>query len=405
MALLAYRGNPYSGGQGVYIRHLSRALADLGHRVDVISGQPYPTLEDGVGLVQLPSLDLYRPDRVFRPNRLPRSAVDVLELAYMCTGGFPEPLTFSLRADRWLRAHPDYDVVHDNQCLGYGLLPIAKRLPVLGTVHHAITVDRRLDLQYAPTPWRKLALRRWYGFVRMQTRVARQLPRLVSVSETSRGHIIDEFGVAPDRIDVVPVGVDADLFRPRSEIPRVPGRLLAVTSSDVPLKGLSILLESLAKLRTEKPDAHLVVIGRMRPEDPARKTVARFGLEDAVEFTGSIDESRVLELYGQAEVAVVPSLYEGFSLPAVQAMASGLPLVATKAGAIPEVAGTHEETTLLVEPGDPVALANAVKRMFDDDDLRARLGAAARRRVLERFTWERTAQGTVDLYRRVIARC
>lgn len=404
IALLAYRGNPHSGGQGVYIRHLATALARLGHTVEALSGPPYPQIDPPATLTPLPSLDLYRPESPFRPHRLPRSSIDLLELGHMCTAAFPEPLAFSLRASRWFRHNLDrFDVVHDNQTLGYGILQIAKRVPVVATVHHPVTVDRRLDIEHAPTLRRKVALHRWYSFTRMQTRVARQLPRLLTVSRTARDDIIRELGVDPGRIEVVPVGVDPDLFRPRPEIARVPGRLLAIASSDVPLKGITVLIEALAKVRTERP-AHLVVVGRTRPNDPARMAAKRFGVEGAVEFTGSIGDDRLRRLYAEAEVAVVPSLYEGFSLPAIQAMASGIPLVATRVGAIPELAGPDGETGLLVPPGDPGALASAITKALDDPGLRQRLGATGRERALSRFTWERTAKATVDRYRGVLHR-
>jgi len=402
IALLAYRGNPHSGGQGVYTRYLARELTDLGHRVEVVSGPPYPDIDDDLVLHRLESMDLYRPEHPFRPHRWPRSRVDWLELGIMSTGAFPEPKAFSLRADRWMAEHGRrFDVVHDNQCLGTGMVRIAGRMPLLATVHHSITVDKRLEMERAG-PWKKITLRRWYSFLRMQKRVVRQLPRLVTVSETSRGHIVDELRVDPARIDVVPVGVDQAIFRPQPEIPTVPGRLLAVISSDVPLKGLAYLLEALAKLRTEAPHAHLVVIGRMRAEDPSRRVVERFGLEDAVTFTGNISYDEMLHLYGTAEVAVVPSLYEGFSLRAVQALACGLPLVCTTGGAIPEVAGRDGDAALLVPPRDPAALAVAIKRVLDDEGLRARLGTAARERVLDKFTWTACAKGTAEQYRIVI---
>ena len=400
--ICAYRGNPHSGGQGVYTRYLARELRELGHHVEVASGPPYPELDEGITLHRLEGMDLYRPERPFRPHRLPRTRTDWLELAIMSTGAFPEPRTFSHRADRFMRVHGDrFDVVHDNQCLGTGMLRIAERTPVLATVHHPITVDKRLDLAQA-TPWKKVTLRRWYSFITMQKRVARKLPRLVTVSETSRADIIEELGVDPGCIDVVPVGVDADVFRPRPEIAIVPGRILAVASSDVPLKGLSFLIEAIAKLRTEVPHAHLVVIGRMRPNDPSRRTVARFGLEGAVTFTGSIPFEQMLELYGQAEVAAVPSLYEGFSLPAVQAMASGLPLVCTNAGAIPEVAGTDGETAIIVEPADAAALAAGLRLVLEDAELRTRLSDAGLKRAHERFTWSAMAKGTAEQYRILI---
>ena len=403
--VLAYRGNPHSGGQGVYTRYLAKELVELGHEVDVLSGPPYPEM-DGTGatLHELESMNLYRPERPFRPHRWPRDRYDWMELGIMSTGAFCEPRPFSLRANAWMREQGDrWDVVHDNQCLGTGMLEMAERLPLLATVHHPITVDKKLELAEIRNPWRQITKRRWYSFLGMQKRVLKKLPRLVTVSQTSRRDIIAQFGVCPERIDVVPVGVDQEIFKPRPQGQKVPGRILAVISSDVPLKGLAYLLEAVAKLRTEIPHAHLVVIGRMRPEDPSRKTAARFGLgPEAVTFTGNISYEEMIRLYGTAELACVPSLYEGFSLPAIQAMSSGLPLVCTNAGAVPEVAGTHEETALIVEPGDPGALAGALKRVIEDPALGAKLAANARARVLDRFTWAAMAKQTAEQYRILI---
>jgi glycosyltransferase involved in cell wall biosynthesis len=399
IALLAYRGDPRSGGQGVYLTHLSRALVRAGHHVDVIGSPPYPELDPEVGLVRLPSLGLYRPEQLFVPGRRPRGAIDRIELWTMRTGSFPEPLAFSLRAWTWLRRHRRrYDVAHDNQCLGYGIAAVDRTvLPVIATVHHPITVERRLDRAAARTRSERFAARRWYGFVPMQQRVARSLRRLVTVSETARTDIVREFGVRTGRIAAVPIGVDADVYRP-ADRPPIPGRILAVVRQDSPLKGLAPLLEAFAKVRTDR-EAHLVVVGRVGPGDPSPALARRLGVAADVTFTGQIDEAELVGSYAEAAIAVVPSLYEGFSLPVVQAMACGLPVVASAAGAIPEVAGRDAETALLVPPGDADSLAAALRRTLDDAGLRARLGEAARRRVMERFTWDRTAAGTVEQYR------
>jgi glycosyltransferase involved in cell wall biosynthesis len=405
VALLVYRGNPHSGGQGVYTRYLSRELVQLGHQVTVFAGQPWPVLDDGVDFVPVPSLDLYRePD----PFRIPwpkefRSWVDVLEFGLMCTAGFPEPLTFSLRVRRALAERAgQFDLVHDNQCFGRGLLGVMDDgWPMMATLHHPITVDRALDLSHAPTLKRKLSLRRWYGFLGMQMKVARRVPRIVTVSESSKRDIVEQMGVRTDQLTVVPVGVDHTRFRPLPEVARIPGRIMTTASADVPLKGLVPLLEALAKLRTER-DADLVVIGRPRADSRVNETIARLGLDGVVRFVSGVTDERLVELYAEATVAVVPSLYEGFSLPAVEAMACGVPLVATTGGALPEVVGRSEETGLLVPPGDQNALALALGRVLDDPALAARLSLAARRRVLERFTWRACAEGTIDNYRWVL---
>jgi len=405
IAYLVYRGNPRCGGQGVYTRHLARELVGLGHSVEVFAGQPWPVLDDGVGFTPVPGLDLYRdpdPFRVPHPREF-RSSVDLLEFAIMCTAGFPEPRTFSRRARRLLAARRgDFDVVHDNQCLGSGLLGmIADGWPLLTTLHHPITVDRVLALSHAENAYRRFTQRRWFGFLGMQMRVARQLPRVVTVSESSKNDIAAQMGVDPSRMTVVPVGVDHNVFRPRPDRPRVPGRIMVTSSSDVPMKGLVPLLEALAKLRTER-EVELVVIGRPNEGGRVARTIDRLGLSRAVHCVTGISDDELAGMYAQAQVAVVPSLYEGFSLPAIEAMACGVPLVATTGGALPEVVGADGETALLVAPDDAEALAAGIRRIVDDDALAARLGDGGRRRVLGRFTWEATARGTAEQYRVVL---
>ncbi|WP_240796258.1 glycosyltransferase family 4 protein [Streptomyces sp. RFCAC02] len=408
VALLSYKGNPYSGGQGVYVRHLSRELTALGHRVEVIGAQPYPVLDEGVVLRRLPSLDLYRQPDPFRTPRRDeyRDWIDVLEVAVMKTGGFPEPRTFALRARRELIARRrDFDVVHDNQTLAPGLLGATRRagLPLVTTIHHPITVDRRLELAAATTRARRWSVRRWYAFTRMQRRVARRLPAVLTVSEASRREILDDFAVPPGRVHVVPIGADTRVFHPDPAVPRVPGRIVTTSSADAPLKGLVHLVEALAKLRTEHPAAHLVVVGKRPAEGPVADALERFGIGGAVTFRTGVGDSDLADLVRGAQVACVPSLYEGFCLPAAEAMAAGTPLVATTGGAIPEVAGPDGETCLAVPPGDAGALAAALGRMLTDDALRARLAAAGRERVLARFTWRQAARATAEHYRAALA--
>ncbi|XVX20007.1 glycosyltransferase family 4 protein [Actinomycetota bacterium] len=405
IALLSYRSKPHSGGQGIYVRHLSRALADLGHEVTVFSGQPYPELDEGVRLEQVPSLDLYRepdPFRTPRPGEY-RDAIDVLEVATMWTAGFPEPMTFSLRAARELRGRlADFDVVHDNQCLGWGLLDIQQRLPLVTTIHHPITMDRRVDLE-ANRSWRKaITLRRWYGFLRMQGAVARRLRHIVTVSQSSALDIARDFQVDPTRIEVVPLGVQPEIFA-EPERARVPGRIVAMASADTPLKGIGTLLEAVAKLRVERPSAHLVLVSKPTPGGRTERLVSRLGLEDAVEFRHGLSVEELAEVMGSAEIACVPSLYEGFSLPTLEAMSCGTPLVVSDAGAIPEVVGEPGVCADLVPAGDAEALLDALRALHDDPHRRARMGAAARTRALTGFSWRTVAEATTAVYERAIA--
>jgi glycosyltransferase involved in cell wall biosynthesis len=407
IAYLCYRGKPHVGGQGVYTRHLTKALVDLGHHVEVLGGQPYPELDPRVPLHKLPSLDIYNDHY---PMRMPwigelKHWTDWLEVTQFSTGAFPEPLTFSLRARAWLQQHGSrFDLVHDNQCLGYGLLLMARDgLPVIATVHHPITVDKRLEREHARTRWERWSKSRWYGFVRMQTRVARRLDRVITVSQNSYDDIVTDFGVDPKRLHIVPVGVDTELFRPLQHISPVPGRIITTASADVALKGLRFLLEGLAKVRTERPEAHLVVIGKRKEGGQSDAAISRLGLEQHVEFVSGVPEQRIIELYSQSELAVVPSLYEGFSLPAIEAQSCGVPLIATTGGAIPEVVGPDGQTAVLVPPGDSEALAAALRRHLGSATLRASIGAAGRQRVLDNWSWSVMAAHTVEHYRALLA--
>ncbi|HEX4217875.1 MAG TPA: glycosyltransferase family 4 protein [Acidimicrobiales bacterium] len=390
----------------MYTRHLSRELVKLGHSVEVFSGQPWPEVDEGVGFTPVPSLDLYRePD----PFRIPwprefTSSIDALEFGVMCTAGFPEPWTFSLRARRLLsQRRDDFDLIHDNQCLGNGMLGMMEDgWPLVTTLHHPITVDRQLALSHSTNPWQRVTTRRWFGFLRMQVRVSRALPRIITVSESSKTDIAAQMGVDASRMTVVPVGVDHTVFRPHADVQPIPGRLMVTSSSDVPMKGLVPLLEAVAKLRTER-DIELVVIGSPRPDGRVARAIDRLGLAPIVNCVTGISDDELARNYGHAQVAVVPSLYEGFSLPAIEAMACGVPVVATSGGALPEVVGTDGETGLLVPPNDPDALAGAIGRLLDDPALRTRLGEAGRERVLGRFTWEVTARGTSDQYQALMA--
>jgi glycosyltransferase involved in cell wall biosynthesis len=404
LAYLTYRGKPHVGGQGVYTRHLTKALVDLGHHVEVYGGQPYPVLDDRIPLHELRSLDIFNDHY---PGRFPgfweiKSWPDALEVAQYATGTFSEPLAFSYRALRALKPRArDFDLVHDNQCLGYGILGIDKVLPTIVTLHHPITKDRELEISHAANWRRRASVGRWYSFVKMQGRVARRMPRIVVVSENSINDINGDMGVPRDRMRLVPVGVDPDLFKPIPGVTRRPGQLITTASADVALKGLAYLLEAMAKLRTER-DVRLTIIGKPKTGKSA-DLIDKLGLRDHIDFVSGVPDERIVELYAQSELAVVPSLYEGFSLPAIEAMCTATCLVATDGGALPEVTGTDGETVLSCKAGDVDGLAAALRRGLDDAELRIRVGEAGRQRVVDRWSWRRCAQLTVDQYREVLA--
>ena len=399
VCLLSYRSNPHSGGQGVYVKNLSRALRDLGHGVDVVCGPPYPAMPEGVRRIALPCLDLYNPSDPFRlPSaRELADPVNLIEWIGVSTMGFPEPFTFGLRAWRHLREQLSaYDVVHDNQSLSYGIWALSRRAPTVATIHHPITVDRRWAVRSETSVWRKLQRWRWYSCIGMQKRVARRLDHLITVSESARCDIAREFRIPAGRLRAVPNGIDTDLFRPLPAIEREPDRILVTHSADNPLKGLSHLLAAAAEISRTRKHFKLVVIGAPPKDGEVERRVRQLGIRQRIEFTGRVRDADLVRHYARAAVAVVPSVYEGFGLPAGEAMACAVPVVSTTGGALPEVVG---DAGLLVPPADPAALAAAIRRLLDHPAYGRDLGHRGMNRVLRHFSWRRAAELTVSVYR------
>lgn len=404
IALLGYRSAPFSGGQGVYLRYLSQALTSLGHQVTVISGPPYPQLVEGVRLVKLPSLDLYARESMAVTLSELRDPLGRREWLSKLTGGFAEPWTFGERVRDWVLAHADdFDVVHDNQTLADGILDIQHSgIPVVTTIHHPITRDRRVALAGEARWWWRLLIRRWHGFLSMQAKVAAELDHIVTVSQLSATDIATDFGVMPDVISVVPNGVDTGLFKPLPEVSRRPGQIIATASADAPLKGLPVLLHAFKRLVDADPSTELVLIARPKPGGDTEALIERLGLRDRIRFVADASHEQINQLYAESAVAVVPSLYEGFGLPAVEAMAAGVPLVSTDGGALAEVVG---DGGLQVPAGDSPALADAIDRVLSDPELARALAQRGLDRVRRQFCWSVCAGQMVDLYRASIAAC
>jgi glycosyltransferase involved in cell wall biosynthesis len=401
IALISYRSNPHCGGQGVYIRNLSHALADLGHRVEVIAGPPPPALNSNIILTMLNTLDLYNPEDLFRTPRLKElnDPVNLLEWLDVSAMGYPEPLTFGMRVIRHLKeTKKTFDIIHDNQSLSYGILSLSRRMPVTATIHHPITVDRRTEIKTSRSFIKKLKILRWFSFINMQKKVARKLPQIITVSESSKKDIAKEFKIPESRFKTIPIGIDTDLFYPVDSIDRVPGRIITTNSADMPLKGLYYLLHAVKAVLNIRP-LSLTIVGSPKKKGKVEKLIKQLDLASYVNFTGRIDNDRFVREYAKAELAIVPSLYEGFGLPVGEAMACRVPVISTTGGALPEVAG---DAAKLVPPGNVQALKEAILELLEDSKQRESLAEQGYQRVLSEFTWEKTAIRTAKAYQEVI---
>ena len=398
VCLLTYRGNPRCGGQGVYVKRLSRALTDIGHKVEVLSGPPYPELDPDIILHKLPSLNLYDPEDLFRVPSLQelRCPINRREWFSVSTGGFPEPHTFGIRAYNFLKENLErYDVIHDNQCLAPGLLNIRKLgLPVVATIHHPITVDRQTDIDAKKWPWQKLKVRRWYSFLGKQIRVSRQIEHLITVSAASRTDISQAFAIPEDKFRIAGNGVNLEIFHPLPEVRRATNRIMVTNSADTPLKGMRYFIEAIHAIRQER-EIEVTVIGKPKPDGLIDKMVKKLELQDIINFTGRIDDSEFARYYAEATMAVVPSVYEGFGMPASEAMACGVPVISTTGGALPEVVG---DAGILIPPADSGAIRDAIIDLLDHPEKREALGRAGYERAIAKFTWEETARRVTAVY-------
>ena len=404
IGLLSYRSHPYSGGQGIYVKHLSKALAELGHEVDVISGQPYPELDERVNLVKLPSLNIFEEEdrfRSFKMNFL-MNPLSLFEWLSVMTGGFPEPYTYGVRVNRYLKKRlGDYQIIHDNQSLSYALLHIQKNFPLVTTIHHPITRDHKLELENAKNWKQRLSSNRWHGFLRMQKKVAPSLKAIITPSHSSKIDISNEFSVNKDFIDVVHNGIDTETFKPNDNKKRIKNRIITTASADVPLKGLKYLINALPKIISLYPDTELVVIGKAKNNGETMKLIKKLNLLPHIHFKSNLKEEDIVDLYASAELAVIPSLYEGFGFGAGEAMSCGVPLISTLSGGLEDIVkGSCYE----IEPGSSVQIENAVIDLFDNEEEMKRVALLGRKRILEKFNWRQAAKGYLAIYEREITR-
>jgi glycosyltransferase involved in cell wall biosynthesis len=405
IALLGYRSDPNSGGQGVYLYHLSKALVELGHQVDVISGEPYPELDPRVSLVKLPGLNLFQ----YFPKqwkafswRYLKSLTDTWEYASVVSGGFPEPKLFGRRLLRHFRIDErGYDVIHDNQSLCDGLVELQQNgHPVVATFHHPITRDLKLALESESRWWMRVMIRRWHHFLRMQKRVVPKLKHVYTVSEAAQKDICSDFKLSNTQLDVIYNGIDTSVFKPSQSVAKIPNRLVCTASAQSPLKGLKYLILALDLTVRENSDIHLDLISKVQPGSKIDRLIDQLKLRSHITIHSGIETTQLVTLYQRAEICVCPSLYEGFGLPAGEAMACQTAVVSSDGGALPEVVG---DAGIVVPAASAEALAAAVLELLDDDQQRHRLAREGSERILRLFNWAHAAAEVVSLYERAIA--
>ena len=402
VGLLSYRSHPYSGGQGIYIKHLSKALKNLGHEVSVLSGPPYPELDSGVNLIKIPSLGLFESGERLKAFRLRFlwSPIDLYEWITVMTGGFPEPYTYGKRVLKRLKENNlKLDVLLDNQSLSSSLLEIQAHYPLAVTIHHPITKDHKLEMQNAINWKERLSSSRWHNFLPMQKKVAPQLKNIICVSQPSKEDVISEFKVDEKKITVIPNGIDIGIFKPSSIKKSLSFRIVTTASADIPLKGLRHLILALPRVIRQFPLTSLTVIGKSPEKSNLNKLIDDLDLEDKITFRSGISEKEIVKTYHDSDIAVIPSLYEGFGFGAGEAMACGVPLISTDSGGLKQVIG---DAALKIKPGSVNEIEEGILKLFTEEKIRQELAKKGRERMEEFFDWKIAASAYIEVFKKII---
>ena len=402
VGLLSYRSHPYSGGQGIYIKHLSKALKNLGHEVSVLSGPPYPELDSGVNLIKIPSLGRFESGERLKAFRLRFlwSPIDLYEWITVMTGGFPEPYTYGKRVLKRLKENNlKLDVLLDNQSLSSSLLEIQAHYPLAVTIHHPITKDHKLEMQNAINWKERLSSSRWHNFLPMQKKVAPQLKNIICVSQPSKEDVISEFKVDEKKITVIPNGIDIGIFKPSSIKKSLSFRIVTTASADIPLKGLRHLILALPRVIRQFPLTSLTVIGKSPEKSNLNNLIDDLDLEDKITFRSGISEKEIVKTYHDSVIAVIPSLYEGFGFGAGEAMACGVPLISTDSGGLKQVIG---DAALKIKPGSVSEIEEGILKLFTEEKIRQELAEKGRERMEEFFDWKIAASAYIEVFKKII---
>ena len=402
IGLLSYRSDPFSGGQGIYIKNVSEALQNRGHEITIFSGNPLPIVSNKIKVVEINTPGYFETFNSFERFKIfqaqEKTRLDLWDFIETFTGTFTEPIFFGdrlLQNTEFAKTADSYDVFHDNQSISNYPDSVNKKL--ITTLHHPIHVDRDIDLENESSFLRKLAIKRWYSFLNFQKKNLKKVKKIISPSKSSKKDICHYFQYPAEQISVIWNGIDlADCkFHQRTSFN---SEFVTIISSDVPMKNLRNILKALYLLKNDGLDAKLTIIGDLR--DDNKKLINDLDLNDLVSFRRKLPRDELIKILNASDIGIAASSYEGFGFPLVEMIATGLPVIVSDKASLPELAG---EAGLKFNSDDVSDLKEKMKELIKNHTLREKLAKNSKVRRDAFFGWDEYAKKLEDLFEEIIS--
>ena len=402
IALLSYRSDPFSGGQGIYIKNISEALHNRGHEITIFSGNPLPEVNKAIKVVRIETPGFFETfdslDRLKIFSSLEKNRLNFMDFFETFTGTFTEPVFFGERLVKnkhFQETVDEFDIFHDNQSISSYPEKVLKKL--VTTLHHPIHVDKEIDLTSEKSFLKRLSIKRWYSFLNFQKKNLKAVKKVISPSLSSKNDICRYFDYPSKNISVIWNGINLDdcKFHQRESFN---ANFVTIISADVPMKNLKTVLKALYLLKQDGLNAKLTIIGDLREDN--NKLIDRLGLTKEITYKSKLPRKQLIQSLNNADIGIAPSKYEGFGFPLVEMIATGLPVIVSDKASLPELAGN---AGLIFNSSDSNDLKEKMKELIENAALRNKVAENSKLRRDDFFGWDEYAKKLEDLYKEIIS--
>ena len=402
IALLSYRSDPFSGGQGIYIKNISEALHNRGHEITIFSGNPLPEVNKAIKVVRIETPGFFETfdslERLKIFTSLEKNRLNFMDFFETFTGTFTEPVFFGERLVKnkyFQETIDEFDIFHDNQSISSYPETVLKKL--VTTLHHPIHVDKEIDLTSEKSFLSRLSIKRWYSFLNFQKKNLKAVKKVISPSLSSKNDICRYFDYPSKNISVIWNGINLDdcKFHQRESFN---ANFVTIISADVPMKNLKTVLKALHLLKQEGINAKLTIVGDLREDN--NKLIDRLGLTKEITYKSKLPRKQLIQSLNNADIGIAPSKYEGFGFPLVEMIATGLPVIVSDKASLPELAGN---AGLIFNSSDSNDLKEKMKELIENAALRNKVTENSKLRRDDFFGWDEYAKKLEDLYKEIIS--